>query len=90
MTKSRQWTVAADGNLSIPVSISTGICDSGHVCVCFEDVVGVPDIWRSPAGHWMADRWRPAPPQTSETLVLIGDLRQEALHAAENKVRDTC
>lgn len=80
---------AADTNLSIPVSLSTDICDSGQVCVCVEDVVGIPNSWRPPTGHWVADRWRPAPPQTSETLELIGDLRQEAIHTAENRVRYT-
>lgn len=37
----------------------------------------------------MTDRWRPAPPQTGETLELVGDLRQEALHAAEMGRQET-
>lgn len=72
-------------NKSIPVSLSTGICDSRLVCVCVEGVVSVRDSLRPPAGHWVTGRWRPAPPQTSKTLELIGDLRQEALHTAEEK-----
>lgn len=78
----------AEGNLSIPVSLHTGIFDSRLVCVGVEGVVGVLDTWRAPAGHWVTDRWRPAPPLTTETLELIGDLRQEALHTAEEE-RDT-
>lgn len=74
---------AANSYFSIPVSLLTGICDSGLVCVFVEDVVGIPDRWRSPTGHWVTNGWRPIPCQTSETMELIGDLRQEAILAAE-------
>lgn len=73
---------AADGNVSIPVSHSTGVCDGGQVCVFVEVVVSVLNSWWPPAGHRVTDRWRPAPSQTGETLELIRDLRQEALHTA--------
>lgn len=69
----------------IPVSLSTGVCDSGLVCVCDEGVVGVPHIRRPSAGHWVAGRRRPAPPQIRETLELVRDLRQEAIVTAEKK-----
>jgi len=83
---------AGDSNASVPVSLRAGICDSGLVSVRVEIVVGVGDSRRAPAGHWVTDGWRPAPPQTGETLELIRDLRQEALRTAEeedNKVRHT-
>lgn len=74
---------AAESNLSIPVSLSTGVCDSGQVCVFVKAVVSILNIRWPPTGHWVTDRWRPTPSQTSETLELIRDLRQEALHTAE-------
>lgn len=80
---------AADSHLAIPVSLSTGICDCRLVCVRDEGVVGVRNSWRPPAGHWVTDRWCPAPRQTSETLELIGNRRQEAIHTAGvNENRD--
>lgn len=36
----------------------------------------------------MTDRWRPAPPETCQTLELVRDLREEALHTP--KPAETC
>lgn len=66
----------------IPVSLGAGVFDGGQVCVCVEAVDGVPDSRRPPAGHLVTDGWRPAPSQTRETLKLVRNLRQEALHTA--------
>lgn len=80
---------STNGNLSIPVSLIAGVCDSGQVRVGVQCVVCIFHSRRTPAGHWMAGRWRAGPPQTREALELIGDLRLEARLTAQVETKQS-
>lgn len=72
----------------IPVTLNTGVRDPWLVCVCLEGVVSIDANRRLSAGDRVTDRWRPAPPETCQTLELVWDLREEALHTT--KQTETC
>lgn len=75
-------------SLIIPVTLKAGVRNLRLVCVCLEGVGSIDTNRRLPAGDRVTDRWRPAPPETCQTLELVWDLREEALHTP--KQTETC